>query len=49
MAAQQTRCSMDETKQRLFQVTIRSETVLRTDIRRDRLHVASKDAYLLQN
>ena len=49
MAAQQTRCSMDETKQWLFQVTIRSEIVLRTDIRRDRLHVASKDAYLLQN
>lgn len=49
MAAQRTRCSMDETKQWLFRVTIRSEIVLRTDIRRDRLHVASKDAYLLQN
>lgn len=49
MAAQRTRCSMDETKQWLFQVTIRGEIVLRTDIRRDRLHVASKDAYLLQN
>lgn len=50
MAVQRTRCSTDETKQWLFPgFTVRREFVLRTNIRRDRLHVASKDAYLLQN
>jgi hypothetical protein len=50
MAAQQTKCIMNETKTAaLASQTESNETVLRTNIRNDQLHAASKGAYLLQS